>query len=108
MTKIKKSEIDFDTTIVTIKTLIKGNKNMQIINCSYTQIMNFLDFQNRNEAIIKNKHDREMFENKYFIFDDVIKKKTIQLSINDIKYMEIPYFQEIDEDQLDLKILVAQ
>lgn len=103
MAKVSKN-IDFNTTVVAIKMIIKGNRNMMTINCTYTQILDFMDFQQRNEAIVKNKHDREMFENKYFIFDDIVNKKHIQVSINDIKYMEIPYLFD-DEDKYDLKIL---
>ncbi|MCR2042625.1 hypothetical protein NSA23_00710 [Anaerosalibacter massiliensis] len=103
MAKVSKN-IDLDTTVVSIKLLIKGNRQMQTINCTYTEVMDFLDFQQRNEAVIKNKHDKEMFENKYFIFDDVIKKKHIQVSLNDIKLMEIPYLFDDGKDY-DLKIL---
>lgn len=103
MAKVSK-DIDLDTTVVKIKVLMKGNRQMQTINCTYTEVMDFLDFQQRNEAVIKNKHDKEMFENKYFIFDDVIKKKHIQVSLNDIKFMEIPYLFDDGKDY-DLKIL---
>lgn len=68
MAKVSKN-IDFDTTVVAIKLLMKGNRNIITINCTYTQIIDFLDFQQRNEAIVKNKYNREMFENKYFIFE---------------------------------------
>lgn len=103
MAKVSK-EIDFDTTVVSIKLLMKGNRNIITINCTYSQILDFMDFQQMNEAIVKNKHDREMFENKYFIFDDILAKKHIQVSLNDIKYMEIPYLFEND-NEYDLKIL---
>lgn len=104
MAKISK-DIDFDTTIVPIKLIIKGNRNIITINCIYEQVIDFLDFQQRNEAVVKNKYDREMFENKYFIFDDIVNKKHIQVSLNDIKYMEIPYFFDRDDGDYDLKIL---
>ena len=103
MAKVSKN-IDLDTTVVKIKLLMKGNRQMQTINCTYTEVINFLDFQQRNEAVIKNKHDKEMFENKYYIFNDVIKKKHIQVSLNDIKYMEIPYLFS-NKNDYDLKIL---
>lgn len=103
MAKVSK-DIDFDTTIVAIKLIIKGNRNIFTINCTYSQVIDFMDFQQGNEAIVKNKHDREMFENKYFIFDDILNKKHIQVSLNDIKYLEIPYLFENEKDY-DLKIL---
>lgn len=102
MAKVSK-DIDLDTTVVTIKMMIKGNRNIQTINCTYTEVVDFIDFQQRNEAIIS-KYDREQFENKYFIFNDIIKKKHIQVSVNDIKYMEIPYLFD-DGDNYDLKVL---
>lgn len=103
MAKVK--NIDFDTTVVPVKLIIKGNRNMMTINCTYGQVVDFMDFQQRNEAIVKNKHDREMFENKYFIFNDILAKKHIQVSLNDIKYMEIPYLFDDENNEYDLKIL---
>lgn len=103
MAKVSK-DIDLDTTVVTIKMMIKGNRNIQTINCTYTEVVDFIDFQQRNEAIIS-KYDREQFENKYFIFNDIIKKKHIQVSVNDIKYMEIPYLFDRDDGDYDLKVL---
>lgn len=103
MAKVSK-DIDLDTTVVTIKMIIKGNRHMQTINCTYSQVIDFLDFQQRNEAVVKNKYDREMFENKYFIFDDILNKKHIQVSLNDVKYMEIPYLFDDGKDY-DLKVL---
>ncbi len=103
MAKVSK-DIDFDTTVVTIKLLLKGNRNMMTINCTYSQVIDFLDFQQRNEAVVKNKHDREMFENKYYIFDDILNKKNVMVSLNDVKYMEIPYLFDDGEDY-DFKIL---
>ncbi|MDI9475558.1 MAG: hypothetical protein QM295_01835 [Bacillota bacterium] len=100
-------DIDFDTTVVTIRTLIKGHKHMQNIKCTYSQVMDFLDFQQRNEAVVKNKYDREMFENKYFIFEDIVNKKHIQVSVNDIKWMEIPFLFDNGTDY-EVKMLVTR
>lgn len=103
MAKVNK-DINFDTTVVAIKMLMKGNRNMITINCTYGQVIEFIDFQQRNEAVVKNKHDREMFENKYFIFDDIVNKKNVMVSLNDVKFMEIPYLFD-DGDNYDLKVL---
>lgn len=103
MAKVSK-DIDLDTTVVQIKLLIKGNRNIMTINCTYAEVVDFIDFQQRNEAIVS-KYDREQFENKYFIFNDIIKKKHIQISVNDVKYMEIPYLFDRDDGDYDLKIL---
>lgn len=103
MAKISK-EIDFNTTVVKIKLQLKGNRNIQYINCTASQVMDFVDFLNKNESVVLNKYDKEKMENKYYIFDDILNKKNILVSFRDIKYMEIPFFIDTGKDY-DLKIL---
>ena len=48
-----------------------------------------------------------MFENKYFIFEDIVNKKHIQVSVNDIKWMEIPFLFDNGTDY-EVKMLVTR
>lgn len=103
MARLKK-DIDLDTTIVTIKFLLKGSRNFLTVNCTATQCIEFADYMNQNRVVAKSKHEREMMENKFYIFDDIKNKKQVMVSIPDVKYWEIPFF--IDEgEEYDIKVL---
>lgn len=102
--KINKDKIDLDVTIIDIKLFLKGNRNMITINCTATQATEFVDYLNENRGVIRNKHDKEKMENKFYIFDDLLKKKNVMVSLNDVKYMEIPFFID-DGKEYDLQVL---
>ncbi|MEY8417056.1 hypothetical protein AAK964_12200 [Tissierella praeacuta] len=105
MTKIKKSDLDLDITIVKLKLILKNRRDTLFVNCTATQAMEFIDYMNENNAVVLNKYDREKMENKFYIFDDIANKKTVMVSIPDVKYMEVPFFIDAEDDNLDLKIL---
>ena len=92
MAKIKKASIDLDTTVVKVKFLLRGSRNYININCPVSQCIEFVDYINQNKAVVLTRADKEMMENRFYIFDDIVDKKTVMVSFNDIKYMEIPYF----------------
>ena len=104
MAKIRKDNLDIDTTIVNIKMMLKGQRNMINICCTVAQCIEFVDYMNDNKAVAKCRHEREKFENKYYIFDDIKNKKNVMVSIPDVKYWEIPFFID-NGDEYDIKIL---
>ena len=103
--KVNGQELDLDITIVKVKFMLKGSRNIQTINCTASQVIEFTDYMNNNKAVIKNKYDRERFENKFYIFTDLIAKKEIVVSIPDVKYWEIPFFMEDENKEYELKML---
>lgn len=105
MAKVNGQELDLDLTIVKVKLMLKGNRNIQTINCTASQVIEFTDYMNDNKAVIKNKYDREKFENKFYIFDDLITKTNVVVSIPDVKYWEIPFFNEVENKEYELKML---
>jgi len=106
MPTIDKDKIDLDTTIVEVKLIVRGNRSILKINCTARQAIEFVDYLNENRGIIRNKTDKEKFENKFYIFDDIIHKKTVGVSLKDVKYLEIPYFID-KKDKFDIKILTV-
>lgn len=106
MTRISKNKIDLDTTIIKIKLMLKSSRNTLTVNCTATQAIEFVDYLNENRAVVLNKHDKEKMENKFYIFDDILNKKQVMVSIPDIKYMEIPFFID-DGEEYDLQILTV-
>lgn len=106
MAKISKEKLDLDTTVVAIKMVLKGSRNLMTINCTASQCIEFVDYLNENRGVIRNKYDREKMENKFYIFDDIINKKNVMVSLNDVKYMEIPFFIDTGKEY-DVKILTV-
>ncbi len=104
MAKIKKASIDLDTTVVKVKFLLRGSRNYITINCTVAQCIDFVDYLNENKTVVLSKKDKEMMENRFYIFDDIVAKKTVMVSFNDIKYMEIPYFIDAG-DEFEIKYL---
>lgn len=103
MAKISK-DIDLDTTVVKLKLVLKGNRNIQTIYCTVAQAIEFTDYINENRFVIRNKHEKQMMENKFYIFDDIVNKKNVMVSIPDVKYMEVPFFIDAGQEY-DVKIL---
>ena len=104
MAKVNKKDIDLDITVVQIKLLVKGSRNYITINCPVGQVIEFTDYLNANKAVVHTKREKEMMENRYYVFDDIVKKKTVMVGLNDIKYMEIPYFMDAG-GKFEVKIL---
>ncbi len=104
MAKIKKESIDLETTVTSVKMLLRGSRNYITINCTVAQAIDFVDFLNQNRAVIRTRQEKEMMENRFYVFDDIVSKKTVMVSFNDLKYMEIPYLFD-DGDDYDLKVL---
>lgn len=104
MAKIKKKSIDLDTTVTSIKMLLRGSRNYININCTVAQAIEFVDFLNENKTVILSKQQKEMMENRFYIFDDIVAKKSVIVNFSDLKYMEIPYLFDDGQDY-DLKVL---
>lgn len=104
MAKIKKASIDLDTTVVKVKFLLRGSRNYININCPVAQCIEFVDYINQNKAVVLTRAEKEMMKNRFYIFDDIVAKKTVMVSFNDIKYMEIPYFIDAG-DEFEIKYL---
>lgn len=105
MAAFKKDNVDLDTLMVKLKLILKGRRDVLNINCTATDACDFVDFLNENEAVVLNKYDRQKMENRFYTFDDMANKKTVTVAIPDVRYFEIPYFFEVDNDNLELKIL---
>ena len=104
MAKIKKESIDLDTTVTSVKMLLRGSRNYININCTVAQAIDFVDFLNQNRAVIRTRQEKEMMKNRFYIFDDIVSKKTVMVNFSDLKYMEIPYLYDDGQDY-DLKVL---
>ncbi len=102
--KIKKESIDLETTVTSVKMLLRGSRNYININCTVAQAIDFVDFLNQNRAVIRTRQEKEMMENRFYVFDDIVSKKTVMVNFSDLKYMEIPYLFD-DGDDYDLKVL---
>lgn len=105
MAAFKKDNVDLDTLMVKLKLILKGRRDVLNINCTATDACDFVDFLNENEAVVLNKYDRQKMDNKFYIFDDIANKKTVSVSLQDVRYFEIPHFIDVGDDDLKLKIL---
>ena len=72
--KSKQKDIDLDITVVQIKLLVKGSRNYITINCPVGQVIEFTDYLNANKAVVHTKREKEMMENRYYVFDDIVKE----------------------------------
>lgn len=107
MAKVKKDAIKLDETLVKLRFWLKGYREPIIIYTTATQSCDFVDFAYQNRAVIRTKNDKEKFEKKFYIFDDLKRKETVLISLDDIKAMSIPFF--IDEgEEYNFKILESR
>ena len=104
MAKIKKEGIDLDATVTSVKMLLRGSRNYITIHCPVAQCIDFVDYLNENKTVVLSKQDKEMMKNRFYVFDDIVSKKTVMVNFSDLKYMEIPYLYD-DGDDYDLKVL---
>lgn len=106
MSKIKKNKIDLDVTLVLINVMLKGFRQEMDIWTTIQESTDFVDWLNNNPAIHSYKvEDKEKFTNKYFIFNDYKKKKTICINKDQIKMFSIPFFQDAGNDEIEFKYL---
>lgn len=106
MSKIKKNKIDLDTTLVLINVMLKGFRQEMDIWTTITEGTEFVDWLNNNPALKSYKvEDKEKFTNKYFIFNDYKKKKTICINKDQIKYFNIPFYEDAGNDEIEFKYL---
>ena len=104
--KIDKNKIDINSTLVKLTFILKGNREKLEVDTTLSQACDFVDILNDNKGKHFNKAQKEMMENKFYIFDDIIHKKTVGVSLKDVKYLEIPYFID-KKDKFDIKILTV-
>lgn len=104
LAKIKKSDIDLNTTLVNLRLILKGFRQELVIYTTATECCEFVDVLNQNRFNKMGKAQREMMENKYYTFTDYKRKSTITVSLPDVKVFEIPFFFDND-DEWDFKIL---
>lgn len=104
MAVFDKNDVDLDTTIINLKLILKGRRDILNIQCSASQACDFVDHLNENESVYMNKFDKQKFDNKFYHFDDIAGKKTVSVALTDVRYMEIPYFFDKGEN-LELKVL---
>ncbi|QXE20041.1 hypothetical protein [Clostridium sp. 001] len=109
MAKIKKYKINLDTTLIDVNILLKGFRQEINIYTTIAESTEFVDWLNNNKAIQSNKiEDKENFNNKYFIFNDYKKKKTICINRDQIKYFSIPFFTDAGNDEIEFKYLYVK
>lgn len=104
MAKIKKDIIDFDTTLVELTFILKGRREILKVHTTASQCMNFIDVLNENRFKNFKRKEKEMMENRFYVFDDYKKKSTILINLLDIKYCEIPFFVDSGKEW-DFKVL---
>lgn len=104
MAVISKNEIDLDTTMLNLKFILRGRREILNVYCTATQSAEFVDFLNQNKFKKFNKEEKEQFDNRFYIFDDIKNKKHVAVSLKDIKWFEIPFLIDTGE-KYDLKIL---
>lgn len=106
MIKINKNKIDLDATLVHINILLKGFRQELDIYTTAKESTEFVDWLNNNTALHSYKvQDKRKFTNKYFMFNDYKKKKTICINSDDIKMFSIPFFQDLGENEINFKYL---
>lgn len=104
MAKIKKSDLDVNTTLVELNFILKGYHQTVNILTTVSQCCDFVDFLNQNKAVVRTKSDKEQFDKKFYVFEDLKRKHTVLISLDDIKAMTIPFFVD-DGENYDFKIL---
>ncbi|WP_053956827.1 hypothetical protein [Inediibacterium massiliense] len=105
MAKIKKNMLDLDTTLVELKFVLKGNRQMFTVHTIATEACNFVNWLNKNKFKKMSRAEKEMFDNQFYFFDDYKTKNTVCIERDSIKTMTIPFFIDEGED-IDFKYLV--
>ena len=104
MTIVSKEKVDLDLVLIELKFVLKGFKQEVSIYTKASEACDFVDFMNDNRCRQLSKAEREMFDNRFYTFQDYKRKNTVTISLNDIKTMVIPYV--VDKgDHIDYKIL---
>lgn len=101
MAKVKKSEIDLEKQLVEVTILLKGFPKPFIVNTTAKECCDLVDWLNENRAYSK-------VDEKFFIINDYVKKKTLVFEKAQIKYFEIPFFIDDGEENYDVKVLTYQ
>lgn len=104
MAKVNKKDIDLDKTLVEVVFILKGFRQKVVVNTTATEAMEFVDVLNENRFKTLSRRQKEMMENRYYTFNDYMKKATVTISLSDVKMFEIPFFMDAG-DNYDLKIL---
>lgn len=89
--KIDKNKIDLDSTLVKLTFILKGNREKIEVNTTLSQACDFVDVLNNNKGKHFTKAQKEIMENKFYIFDDYIKKETICINFYQIKAFTVPF-----------------
>lgn len=101
---ISKNEIDIDTTIVKLKFVLKGFRQEIVINTTLAESCEFVDIMNENRGKSLTRRQKEMMENKYYTFNDYIKKETVSINFDEVKVFTVPFIMNVD-NKAELKIL---
>jgi len=102
---IEKEKINLDEVMVEVKLLLKGaNRKEVVINCLASDAMEFVDCMAGNEVSLTSATQRKRFENKFYFFDDYVKKETVGVNILDVKLFTIPFFMDEDDKTYNFQI----
>lgn len=105
MAKMFKKDIDLNLTLVEVRVILKGNKEINIYT-TLAQTCDFTDWLNKNEAIFKSYKvkDKEQVKDMFFTFDDYVLKKSVSIRISDVKAYYVPFAIDTG-DEYEFKIL---
>lgn len=95
MVMIEKRMIDVNTVLVKMTFIMKGNREKIEVNTTLAESCDFVDALNENKHKRLTKAEKEAMENRFYIFNDYIKKETICINFYQIKAFTVPFL--IDE-----------
>lgn len=97
--KISKSKIDLSTTLVEVYFQFKGKGELRVYT-TVSQSCDFVDWLIKNESILTShkSEDKNKIDYHYYTLDDYKKKSSITINLKDIKYFEIPFYNETGKD----------
>lgn len=107
MAKLPKNKIDLNTTLIEMKFVLKGYKQVVRVNTTATECCNFVDWLNENKTKRMTRAEKEQFKNQYYTFNDYKTKETVLIRRDSIKTMTIPFFIDSGDD-IEFKMLILK
>ncbi|WP_035290943.1 hypothetical protein [Clostridium sp. KNHs214] len=103
---LKKKGFEPSITLIDVEFLMKGFRQGILIHTTIEEACDFVDWLNENPAFkTYQKEVKNKFDNKFFTFNDYKKKKSITINKDEVKWMEVPFYLDKSEEEVEFKFL---
>jgi heme oxygenase len=100
--KFSKNSVDINYLLVDVEIILNSGKILNF-TCPVTEIMEFVDCLINNPAVTETNRLSEYFKNRYYVFNDYKKSKSIMINLDEIQSFTIPFLASVNEKEFEYR-----